>query len=382
MKTVFVKIAFIALCAFASVSCLKDDSKTIMLSSGVKAGNIPHDSEASPNPDVYYSNVNIPNFQYTTEVENGNTIIRIDMTGVQTPDGDYMYLVGTGGSDGEAQNVWVEVDGQPKGILVYNAIDNEQDVVIKNDFVFLVDNSGSMSEEADAIARDIIAWASGLSTLLDVRFACVGYNGNITGGINLTTYNQLSDYLNRSTGIDRTFGFGGPDASNLNSKSYYYDISSQEECGMAALHFANDCFTFRENSNRIYVNFTDEPNYPAYISKYSVHYLGNQYNWDASKGTIHTVFSGSTSFSEQSNYQEKPWRMSDYTGGTILYANSNFTGVKLDNLPVTSAMQNSYVIKFSNIESLMDGNYHTVEITIKSADGSVQATKTFSIKFA
>lgn len=64
--------------------------------------------------------------------------------------------------------------------LGYNNSDNEENRVLAADVVFLVDNSGSMGEEANAIARDIIDWAEKLAaSSLDVRFGCVGYDGGI-----------------------------------------------------------------------------------------------------------------------------------------------------------------------------------------------------------
>ncbi len=74
--------------------------------------------------------------------------------------------------------------------------------------------------------------------------------------------------------------------------------------------------------------------------------------------------------------------MSEYTGGSIIYTDRYFTGVTLDDLPVTGAMQNSYIIRFTNIEKYMDGQPHMVKITVVSADGKVRAEKVFSVIFA
>lgn len=384
------KLFILTLCVVTSTACLKDSNSTIMLPSNKRlVGSIPSDDSATPNPDIPSENTDIPNIQYTTEQEEGQLIIRIDMTGIRIPGttNDYIRLVGTDGASDGTQNIWVSVDGYPKGIIVYNSADNpDNNLNIKNDFVFLVDNSGSMDDEADTIARDIVDWARKLNSQLDVKFGCVGYDGKITGAIDMTSYEALSSYLNSSTGTNRTKGFGGSNSSYLSGYSSSYSTSNyQDECGMGALHFANDLFTFRKGANRIYVNFTDEPNYPeqgSYFTKYSVHYLDPSKNyWDPSLGTIHTIFSGSTSWTETIYVDERPWRMSEYTGGTIMYTNSSFTGVSLDNLPVTQAMKNSYVIKFTNIDKMMDGKVHTVKITIKSPDGKVCAEATFSIVF-
>ena len=129
---------------------------------------IPSDDLATPNPDIDNPNTNIPNIQLSAD----GKIISIDMTGVQNPNGGWMELFGTGSLD---QNIWVTVDDKPKGILVINNGGNASKAVAV-DLVFLVDNSGSMGQEADAIARDIVAWANELaSSGLDIRFGCVGY---------------------------------------------------------------------------------------------------------------------------------------------------------------------------------------------------------------
>lgn len=99
------------------------------------------------------------------------------------------------------------------------------------------------------------------------------------------------------------------------------------------------------------------------------------------KGTIHIVFSGSRTFTESIGSRERLWNISEYTGGTVLYALSSFSGVTLSSMPVTGAMQNSYVIRFTNVADLMDGRTHEVNITILSADGKTKAERTFYIVF-
>ena len=222
--------------ALSLTSCLSDGDDTIVLEEGNRSG-IPSDELAGPNPDIDGSTTTIPNIQYTVENDGGDAIVRIDMTGVQNAD-DYgwMRLLGTGEP---GQNVWVEVDGKPKGILVTNNADNQGEQASVVDLVFCVDNSGSMSEEANAIARDIISWAQLLeSSNIDIRFGCVGYseNGYVNGALNLTDADALGDYLNRSTGTNRTMGFGGTDARALQSAASTFG-SVDDECGAMAILF-------------------------------------------------------------------------------------------------------------------------------------------------
>lgn len=378
----FLSLAAMAL-AMSFTSCLSDGDDTIVLEDGrpTSTHGIPSDDLADPNPEIEGSTTSIPNIQYTVEREGDDAIVRIDMTGVQNA-GDYswMRLLGTGE---EGQNVWVEVDGKPKGIDVINNADNQENVRPMVDLVFCVDNSGSMSEEANAIARDIISWASLLeSSNIDVRFGCVGY-GNINGvngAINLTDADALSEYLNRSTGTSRTMGFAGSDASTLQTAASNFGYTNGE-CGGQAIRFGDRYMNFRTGSNRIYVNFTDEPNQPG-NEQWSTEFFKSQDNWSTTQGTVHTVYSASSSISESIGYREKPWRISEYTGGTVLYTSSSFTGVTLSDLPVTGAMQNSYVIRFTNVDEFMDGNAHEVTITILSPDGRTYAERTFYITFS
>lgn len=343
---------------------------------------IPSDALATPNPEVGEITGTMPNIQYSVTEEEGVPVIRLDMTGVQDPETmEWLHLYGTGESE---QNIWVEVDGVPKGIKVYNtADDSENNHVVPVDMVFLVDNSGSMSEEADAVARDIITWASLLeSSGLNIRFGCVGYDGEINGAINITSVEELSTWLNKSTGTSRTRKFGGDDADRLSrvTEPYRTGGGSANECGMAALRYANDNFTFRANANRIYINFTDEPNQPNYNEEYSVEWLPE--NWTTEMGTIHTVYSEDPNYYNYYDlYQELNDKMSEYTGGTILYTDPYFNNVTLMNLPVSAAMQNSYIIRFTNVQDFLDGLTHEIKITIISSDGSVQVERTFTVNF-
>lgn len=377
---------------------------------------IPSDEEATDNPVIPIEDLNavIPNFNYsvTKEKDSNNKdwyVIRLDLTGVQDPyTKDWIRLYGPGSS--KPQNVWLSIDDMPKGFSISNTIDDAHDQV-PIDIVFLVDNSTSMSEEAEAIYNDIIHWQEELADKkLDVRFGCVGYGGFVSGAINLTSASQMKEYLGEKSwtsnvnGVWRTRGFGGDDAAALeaaaqdpnyrvvNSSYVYTNWSAPDsyECGVMALRYANDHFTFRQGANRVYVNLTDEPNQPnGKYDLFSTQWVKD--NWTTTLGTIHTVYTERASW--RNDYQSYldvnyPWDLSLCTGGTILFTNSDFRDINgkkvgLSDLPVSSAMQNSYIIRFTNIENLFDGNEHSVHITVKSAstEGPVLADRTFGIVF-
>lgn len=371
-------ISATAVAAMAMTSCLSDGDDTILLSpEEVKNPlGIPSDDEASTPPEVTNPTVAMPGVNTTVNVQDGWAYIALTMNGIwDSASNGWLNLRGTGMP---GQNTWVTVDGVPKGIDVYNNSES-QGRVIATDVVFLVDNSGSMSEEANAIATSIIDWVQELSQSgIDLKVGCVGYdvNGDISGAINMTEPQNLYDYLNRTTGTTRTVGFAGPDAETLQTYRIDSRYIAPDECGMAALHFAHDHFNFRTNANRIYINFTDEGNQPGNNSYCSVQWLNPESNnWNPAYGTIHTVYSGSRINGED------PALMSTYTGGTTLMVDSSFSGVTLSSLPVTGAIANSYIIRFTNVDHLLDGQPHTVTITIISSDGTIQAVSTFDVVF-
>ena len=370
---------------FSLASCTVEDngSTGVITVPGIAA-----DTEADPNPTLPDApNTNVANINYTVETaSNGNKVIRFDLTGIQSPENptEWLRLYGTNTSE---QNIWISIDDLPKGFTIENTIDSEEQVSAV-DLVFLVDNSGSMGEEADAVAKEILDWSKMLSKTLDMRFGCVGYdyNGEVNGAINMCGINEIDAFLNRSGkyGIYRTMGFEGPDKDVLAKEYARYSTGtwSADECGVSSLRYADDLFNFRKNTNRVYVNFTDEPNYPQGHEPMSTQWVKDPNNWPTTKGTIHTVYSSTyVNWTERPLWEEYPWNLSAYTGGTEIKTNSSFSGVSLSTLPITGALQNSYIIKFTNVESLFDGQPHKIKITILSPNGTVRAEKEYVVTF-
>ena len=324
MKRVYCYLGLaIAAGCMALSACSKDDEEA------EKVPGIPADEVATPNPEVQPEDVNtsLPNFSYSMSKENGWIVMRFDMTGVQDPTtiGEWVKLYGPGSP---SQNVWISVDGKPKGFTISNTIDDENEKQVKVlDLVFLVDNSGSMNEEANALANEVYAWSQKLSKSgLDMRYGCVGYDGRITGGMNMGTIDELDKFLNVAGryGTARTTHFEEKPGDDWSAWTRQYFVSSSvQECGVAALRLADEKFTFRTGANRVYVNFTDEPNYSRRENQFSVQYVESTNNWPANKGTIHTVFSEDTTYYDYNDYYERPWLLSKYTGGTVKFVPSD-----------------------------------------------------------
>lgn len=345
---------------------------------------VPSDEMAEKAPEIKgEQNVNIPNFSTFIEDGSNGRVMRMSLTGIQLPNNEWMELYGTGDT---RQNVWLEIDGEPKGIAVINGTETQTRAFniskAQADVVFLVDNSGSMSEEANAVANEILSWSQTLAGTMDVQFGCVGIDHRyINGAIDITSVENLSDYLNRDglSGTARTRGYVD---TQLETSAQTYN-NAGGECGGIMLHFADQHFNFRPGANRIYIYFTDEPNQPGGNEEWSVLTVNPEssyYVWNTSKGTIHTVFSDMNNYLPDSyNWvdfvNEDPRLFATYTGGTLIETTGDFN-ITLDELPVTGAITNSYIIRFNVTPDLLSGT-HTVKITIYDEKGNIQAERTW-----
>ena len=325
----------------------------------------------------------------SVDSDNG-AVGRFSLAGINA-NGEWLELFGTGE---ENQNVWLEINGISKGVKVYNGEDVASRAISKAmaDVVFLVDNSGSMDDEADKVASEIIQWSEKLSMTMDVKFGCVGIDHNyVNGALNITDVNTLSEYLNcvgYNHGVYRTQHYGQnimtppADWKVLKQKAQEYN-NAGGECGGIMLHFADENFSFREGANRFYVYFTDEPNQPGGNSRWSVLSVDSEseyYNWESSKGVVYTVFSERSHEPELWTdwlYCENPYLFSEFTGGSTITTDASFN-ISLDELPITGAITQSFVFTFNITPDLVVGERYDVVITIYYPDGTIASTHRYN----
>lgn len=304
-----------------------------------------------------------------------NDILNVTMSGIRY---DYSWMTLYGDKNTPAtQNAWVYVDDVLRPDLDIENCNSESNIA--TDIVFLVDNSGSMSEEANAVASQIESWSQTLEASgLNVKFGIVGFaeTGYINGAINMTSANAIQSYLDRTTGTNRTVGFAGSDASQLQEYANSYTKLAGEN-GVMALRMADEHFTFRPEANRVYIMFTDEANQTSGNEDFSVEYVKN--HWSGTQGTVHVIFSNTESSLSTYNNGEKPWLLAQYTGGTYTFTNAAFTGVNLADLDVTGALTHSYIMRCPIPRSLQDGNRHKVTVSVRYPNGYVTEKSVMSI---
>jgi hypothetical protein len=357
-KPLMLLVAAVLIVSVAFISCKKDEG-------GTGPGTDPNtDIPANPGgvaPATTINNI-VPSAAFARTT--GNTSrIRINLLGIINPTtGQPMQFTAN-------QTVFVTEDTVLKGIKVTAAGGT---TVLTADVVFVVDNSGSMGQEADSVAAKIIAFANYLQVSgLDVRVGCVGHgyssDARIYGALDLTTAANLQTYLSRSSGITRTVGFTGADSARFATAASTFGHSGGGENSVVGIFFADSLFSWRSAANRVYVIFTDEPTQPGGFAYWSTEGLCSR--WTAGRGTIHTVFSEDTTFTSWTNlYSERPWALSWCTGGTTKFIPSSAAGLDLTTLPVTGALANSSLVEFVSANPNVA---HTVTITVKvtGADG-------------
>lgn len=336
-------------------------------------------SAITPTPQLPISpNVPFPNPRFVTKYVPGRGyVLYIYLPGIKNPDtGEWLSY--SDGSDGNVRNFYVKIDDEDQ-IIDIDHPENEDGKRMPTDLTFLVDNSGSMSEEADYVAKYIIEWSQWLeSDGQDVQFGVVGFSidGTINGALDLTTAQRLNNYLNYNnrTGTDRTMYFTD---TRMRDAAASYKVN--DECGILALRYADANMSFRSDSYRAYVIFTDEPNQPNYNMDYSVSWFEkSKNNWDSNKGAIYTFYSANDSFTETLGSKENYKWLKEYTGGEYVVTDTKLSGLNYKNIDFYKGLEFAGIINI-DIPSSMIGYSYPIMLTFISADNSAVAQQTFYV---
>lgn len=327
-------------------------------------------------------NVILPNPRFVVRYIPGQGYVLVAyVSGFQDPNTGN-WLTYSDGSDGNTRNTWIDIDNNPH-IIDIDKPENEEGKRVPTDLVFLVDNSGSMSEEADFVARFILDWSAYLVNAgQDVQFGVVGFSidGKINGALDLTTAPRLNSYLNYNgrKGTDRTTNFT---EQNMLDAAKLYSVS--DECGAMALRYADANMSFRSGSVRHYCIFTDEPNQPNGNMNYSTSWFDpNKKNWTTDKGVVHVIYSGNDNFTNQIGKNEHYNVFSTYTGGSYKQAKTDLSDIDYKSIPLAKSLVEMKIIYIGLNPSLVDGKTHTVKLTYISADNKVVGQNSYQVTFS
>ncbi len=331
----------------------------------VDNSDIPGDPTGVTVPTPTKNNV-LPSASFTTT----GSRVKLNLLGLIDPTTNQPLALTYNASTPAASNIFIEEDGVVKGLKVSKVGTGN---VLTADIVFLVDNSGSMGDEADSVAASIIEFATFLQASgLDVKFAVVGYDSYPNGGINFTNAQTLSSYLERNTGTYRTYYFAGSDSAALTTRAYNFGNAAGEN-GVIAAIFADSVYAWRSGAQRVFINFTDEPTQSLTNGMWN-NAMGCSLL--SGKATVHTVFSEDSTYWTFDFDDERPWELSTCTGGTIKFIPYDATGLSLKDLPVAGALANSYLVEYISAKT---GVAHSVKVTIytSTADG----VQTFNVTY-
>lgn len=311
------------------------------------------------------------------------------MTGVYDPVAK--AFIELKGSTQAGQNLWIDEDGSPRGMAV-RELDGSTPVPV--DIVFVVDVSGSMREESDSVASQMARFTNYLiDRKLDARFGVVGHFGDIRGALNLTTNTALNQFLSRpgNRGTSRTAGFGGPDASTLQSKAvgFHQNVLNNEN-SIVGLFYADQFFNWRAGASRVYIIFTDDVTH----TNGNVTFNNSNFRrvWKPEQGTVHGVFSpddrywtggaapDTALFMRSPPYSygpplHRPWELAQFTGGTVKFVRSDCRDLSLLDLPVTQALTKSYRVEFCTTDPAKP---HNLTLTLRLPNGTADGTRTYT----
>ncbi len=289
---------------------------------------IPADPQGSP-PQLSRNNIIPSGTFYTVNLERR----RLNLIGIVV--NNYgVSLFGTGDPD---QNIWIEIDGVNKGILIQRVSPQNR---LKADIVLCVDVSGSMNDAIiDSIANTLSYFSNYIyQNGIDVRFGGIGFVGDIRG------YKLLTDDVANFRSWIRAKRFIDTSTQALFPQ---FGSSSLNENPVSAIRYADSLFNWREDAQRIFVVFTDAPIKPSSREDWSTSWVRNNLR---GKGVVHVIFAADSSrftnlWSTPNLSNQNPKDLSTLTGGTYKMLSDGYN-LSLYSLPLIESLLYSHSIDF------------------------------------
>ncbi len=321
MKKIFFLFAFLI---FTFYSCRENTTET-------QLPEIPPDQTGTV-PQVVKNNIVPSGRFYTVELERR----RLNLSGIVV--NNYgIDLYGTGDPD---QNIWIEIDGVNKGLLVKRVSPQNR---LKADIVFCVDVSGSMNDAIiDSIANTIAGFSDYIYRYgIDARFGGVGFVGDIRG-VKLLTDDvaNFRSWVRAKRFIDTSTQILFPQ----------FGSSSLNENPVSAIRYADSLFNWRLDAQKVFVVFTDVPVKPSSRDDWSINWIRNNLR---GKGIVHVVFANDTSkftnlWSTPNLSNQNPKDLALVTGGTYKIFPDGYN-LNLLYLPLVESLIYSHSIDFLTV---------------------------------
>lgn len=268
-------------------------------SSDTQIPEIPPD-QSGPVPEVLKNNVVLSGTFYSPSIDNRR---RLNLSGIVINEiGIDLY-----GTNDPLQNIWLEVDGVNKGILVKRVSQANR---LKADIVFCVDVSGSMN---DAIVDSIINTISAFDNYIyrrgiDARYGGVGFVGDIRG-VKLLTDDvaNFKNWMQAKRFVDTATQVLFP----------AFGSSQLSENPISAIRYADSLFNWRNDAQKVFIVFTDAPIKPSSREEWSLTWIRNNLK---GRGIVHTIFASDSSkytnlWSTPNLSNQNPKDLSTLTGG-------------------------------------------------------------------
>lgn len=269
-------------------------------STDIQIPEIPLD-QSGPVPEVLKNNVVLSGTFYSPSIDNRR---RLNLSGIVINEiGIDLY-----GTNDPLQNIWLEIDGVNKGILVKRVSPSNR---LKADIVFCVDVSGSMNEAIiDSIINTITIFDDFIYRKgIDARYGGVGFVGDIRG-VKLLTDDvaNFRSWMEAKRFVDTATQVLFPE----------FGSSHLSENPISAIRYADSLFNWRNDAQKVFIVFTDVPIKPSSRSEWSLNWIRDNLK---GKGIIHTVFASDSSrytnlWSTPNLTNQNPKELATLTGGT------------------------------------------------------------------
>lgn len=293
-----------------------------------KFSEIPPDPTGSV-PEVIKNNIVPSGTFFTVELERR----RLNLSGIIINN----YGIPLYGTSDPEQNVWIEIDGINKGILVKKVSAQNR---LKADIVFCVDVSGSMNDAiVDSIANTIASFSDYIyRNGIDARFGGIGFVGDIRG-VKLLTEDvaNFRSWIKAKRFIDSTTQVLFPQ----------FGSSSLNENPVSAIRYADSLFNWRNDAQRVFIVFTDVPVKPSSREDWSINWVRTKIR---GRGVVHVIFAADTSrftnlWSSPNLSNQNPKDLAIFTGGTYKLLPDGYN-LNLLFTPLVEALTYSHSIDF------------------------------------